>query len=153
MYPIGQRKCLQCGEFYRPDARNRKRQKYCRRPECVRASKGASQRRWHGKPENQDYFKDAENGERVRAWRKAHPGYWRKKSAKPGNALQEISKSQVAQAKREATQDVAFPLQDLLKSQDPLTLGLMMRVTDIALQEDIARMTQSLIIQGRAAMG
>jgi len=152
MYPIGQRKCLQCAEFYRPDSRNRKRQKYCRRPECVRASKGASQRRWLGKPENQDYFNGAENGERVRAWRKAHPGYWRKKSAEPGNALQETLISQVAQVKQEAAQDGAFALQDLLRSQDPLTLGLMMRVTDLALQEDIVGMTQRLIIQGRAAM-
>ena len=153
MYPTGQCKCLQCGEFYRADARNRKRQKYCRKPECVRASKRASQRRWLGKKENQDYFKGPENGERVRAWRKAHPGYWRKKRAVPGIALQEILKSQVAAPKQEAKQDAAIALQDLLRTQDPLVLGLMIHLTDPALKEDIVGMTQRLITQGRAAMG
>ncbi len=71
-------KCRCCRLFFQPDPHNPKRQFYCLAPECRRASKAASQRRWLRKPANRNYFRDAENVERVRAWRKANPGYWKR---------------------------------------------------------------------------
>jgi hypothetical protein len=153
MHPKGQCKCLQCGEFYLPDARNRKRQKYCKKPECRRASKVESQRRWRDKPENREHFKGAWNVQRVQAWRAEHPGYWRRKRRRAPDALQEISKSQPLRKQQEALQDVSPALQDILKSQDPLVLGLVIQLADTALQEDIVGMTQRLITKGRAVMG
>ena len=153
MYRSGQCKCVNCGEFYQPDARNRGRQEYCRKRECGRASKRESQRRWRSKPKNRDYFKGKENVERVRQWRKRHPGYWRRKMSPAAVALQEISIGQPVEHQKEAGQDVSLPLQDLLKSQDPLVLGLVIQLMDIALQEDIAGLAQRLITRGRAAMG
>ena len=76
MHAKGRCKCLHCGTFFIPDPRNRHHQQYCGEPECRRASKAASQRRWQSRPENADYFRGAENVARVQAWRKAHPGYW-----------------------------------------------------------------------------
>jgi hypothetical protein len=38
-----------------------------------------SQKRWLQKPENQDYFRGSQNVQRVQRWRKANPGYWRRK--------------------------------------------------------------------------
>jgi len=94
---IRKRKCRCCGVFFTPDHRNRRTQRYCSRPECRKASKAASQRRWFGKPENRDYFRGLHNVERVREWRKAHPGYFRKKAdalqddiAKTARRLQEL---------------------------------------------------------------
>ncbi|MBS0660778.1 MAG: hypothetical protein JSR82_21375 [Verrucomicrobia bacterium] len=45
-----------------------------------RQSKAQSQQRWLQKPENTGYFRGPEASERVRRWRKNHPGYWRKKA-------------------------------------------------------------------------
>lgn len=153
MYPRGQCKCLKCGEFYRPDARNRGRQKYCTKPECGSASKRESQRRWSAKRQNRDYFKGKANVERVQRWRAAHPGYWRRKRAGGGVALQEILIEQPVDDQREGKADVSPAIQDFLKSQDPLVLGLVIQLADTALQEDIVGLTQRLITRGRAVMG
>jgi hypothetical protein len=69
-----QSKCLGCGDIFTVDVRNRGRQKYCPKRVCRAAGKAARQRRWLGKPENQDYFSGSEHVERVRTWRAAHPG-------------------------------------------------------------------------------
>jgi hypothetical protein len=68
------RKCKCCLKLFRPDRRNRDRQFYCSAAAC----RAASQARWCGKPENQNYFRGEVNVARVRAWRSRHPGYWRK---------------------------------------------------------------------------
>jgi hypothetical protein len=60
------------------DARNATCQRYCSKPACRKQSKADSQRRWLQKPENRDYFRGAEHVERVKRWRAAHPGYWRR---------------------------------------------------------------------------
>jgi hypothetical protein len=70
-------KCFFCGDLFTADARNRGRQKYCSKAACRASSKAARQRRWLAKPENQDYFRGAVHTQRQRAWRAAHPGYWR----------------------------------------------------------------------------
>ena len=68
------RKCLSCGELFRPDPRNVRHQRYCSAQSCRKASKA----RWLAKPQNQGYFGGPAHTERVRAWRAANPGYWRR---------------------------------------------------------------------------
>jgi hypothetical protein len=75
--PQARRKCLNCKELFLPDYRNAQRQCYCLKPECRKARKRESQRAWLAKPENQKYFRDEKNAERVRNWQKEHPGYWK----------------------------------------------------------------------------
>ncbi|SAL07534.1 hypothetical protein AWB78_08619 [Caballeronia calidae] len=53
------RKCLNCGTWFVPDARNVRHQRYCSEAACRQASKAASQRQWLAKPENRDYFRGA----------------------------------------------------------------------------------------------
>jgi hypothetical protein len=65
-------KCLHCKEERLFNYRSRGRQTYCSEPACRRASKAASQRRWMAREENQDYFRDCSNCERVRQWRLAN---------------------------------------------------------------------------------
>ena len=60
------RKCRHCKELFRPDPRNLRHQRYCSKPACRRASKAASQHRWLSKAQNRDYFRGAENVQRVR---------------------------------------------------------------------------------------
>ncbi len=57
-----------------------KRQRYCARPSCIKASRGAAQKRWLRKAENRDQFKGSANLVRVQDWRTINPGYWRKKT-------------------------------------------------------------------------
>ena len=81
MHPTGSRKCLHCCDFFLPDARNRERQRYCVKPGCRRASRAASQAKWLAKPENVNQWKGWENVQRVQEWRKANPGYSRRRGA------------------------------------------------------------------------
>ena len=153
MHPSGTCKCLHCGEFFRPDARNRGRQRYCAKPQCRQASKAASQKAWSQKPENKSYFRGPEEVERVQAWRKGHPGYWRKRKPQASLALQETSKPQPTTEQEQAKQDDPLALQDAFRRQDPLLVGLIAQLTGSALQEDIAAMTRHLHSRGRAVLG
>lgn len=76
------RKSLSCNELFAPDARNHRHQQFCAKPDCRKASKRESQRRWLSREENQSYFRGPENVARVQAWRRAHPGYWRRRAKK-----------------------------------------------------------------------
>ena len=55
MKRIRERLCLCCKDFFTPDCRNTKKQDYCNKDECRKASKAVSQRQWSR--ENPDYFK------------------------------------------------------------------------------------------------
>jgi hypothetical protein len=58
--------CLHCKELFIPNARNWWHQKFCAKPDCRKASKTESHRRWLSKPGNQDHFRGSANVERVR---------------------------------------------------------------------------------------
>ena len=155
MAQSGQRKCLCCKFFFDPDHRNRKRQRYCSKPECRCASKVASQGAWLAQPQNRDYFRDPVHVARVQAWRAAHPGYSRAKRAKPV-ALQDSLFAQVNDSieetviRGESTDTAA--LQDLLiapsDSPSPVLVGLIAHLFEVTLQEDIAATTRRLVQLG-----
>ncbi len=141
MSQIRRRKCLHCNCLFRPDPRNRRHQRFCSKPECRRASKARSQRRWLSKPANRDYFRGPEHVARVRAWRAAHPGYGRKPLPE-GSALQEHSLGQVTDPNKKSAALTADPLQELCRVQPLVLLGLIAHLTQATLQEDIARATR-----------
>ena len=140
-------KCLSCGELFSTDVRNRGRQKYCGKPECQRASKVASQRRWLSQPQNRHYFRDAENAARVRRWQQAHPGYWRNTTRARRRTLQETSPSN---ALIPQDNDVASPplLQEVSTAPGPLFIGLIATLFGSALQEDIVGASRRLVQLG-----
>jgi hypothetical protein len=96
MKGLARRKCLSCQEFYRPDHRNLRHQRYCSKPACRKESKAQSQRRWLQRPENENYFRGPDNSRRVKHWRKRNPGYWRKKKSSAQRPLQEVYQEQLA---------------------------------------------------------
>lgn len=139
-----------------PDARNRGRQQHCRAPACRRASKAASQARWRAKPDNADYFKGAAHVERVRVWRKAHPGYWQRSPRRSAPPLQDTLIAQPPDPPLDVAPDAAplqGPLQEPLMGQHPLWVGLVAHLTGMTLQEDIATMTRRLHSRGQAVLG
>lgn len=134
------KKCIHCRRLFEPDHRNRKKQNYCRKTLCKKASKKTSQKRWLSKPENEDYFRCPDNVERVQEWRKGTPEYW--KRAKRSIALQDLLTLQGAENKSNIDQKNAqgqkHALQDLLMAQSPVIIGLIYNLTGSALQDDIA---------------
>jgi len=146
-------KCLHCKKLFVPDYRNRERQGYCATPECRKAGKRVRQQRWLSKPENSDYFRDAQNVERVQDWRKEHPGYWKRHPRKTAGTLQDACSAQPV-AVKELT-PVALPaacpstLQDVCLVQVPLMVGLISKFTDCTLQDDIVLFVRRLIAKGQ----
>lgn len=153
MHPLGRRKCLHCEKFFIPDPRNRWHQRHCGKRECRKASKRASQRRWRREPANAGYFRGQAEVERVRAWRRAHPGYWKRSRRKRSVALQDLLITQSLEQQKDVRQDGGVALQDHWQTQPPVVIGLIAHLTGSALQEDIASMTGRLIAKGQALMG
>lgn len=137
MAGIKKGKCCNCKKLFSPDPRNAKRQKYCSKPECRRVSKATSQKRWLQKPENRDYFRGPENVERVQLWRKANPGYWRRKPKNRENALQDLLNSQPPENNSDTIKFECNALQDLLNTQPFVLIGLIANFTGSALQDDM----------------
>ncbi len=150
-------KCRCCSTLFLPEYRNRGRQRYCQKPECRRASKAASQRRWLRKPINRDYFRDAKNVERVQAWRKAHPGYWRKKSKKTaGSPSPPTPDSQGVQPEQSSCNVPGSPsgtLQDVCLTKNPAFIGLIAMVSGRTLPDDIETITHRVVDQGLNILG
>jgi hypothetical protein len=155
MAQSGQRKCLCCGHFFKPDHRNGQRQRYCSSAQCQRASKAASQAAWLAQPQNKDYFAGPVHVARVQAWRAAHPGYSRGKP-RTGPALQDslisqaddsIDKCVIRTAPAGARETVA--LQDIFNAPSPLLAGLIAHLFEVTLQEDIAATTRHLVQLGQ----
>jgi len=142
-------KCLHCNDLFTPDYRNRERQKYCDKPDCRRASKRATQQRWLQKPENQNYFRDEQNVQRVRERRAAHPGYWKRSAKKAAPALQAPCPAKPLAPEAVKISLPERPLQDLWISQHPLVVGLVAQITASTLPEDIDQTIRCLISKGR----
>jgi len=141
-------KCLHCNEDYHRDPRNGGRQRYCVKAICQQTSKAASQRQWLNRPENRDYFRGAENCERVRLWRLANPGYRRNKRPDPKSVLQEPLIPQVIEVEAVVVPGASSVLQEILFVQPAMFVGLISVLTGYGLQEDIAASARSFLIRG-----
>jgi hypothetical protein len=141
-------KCLHCNEDYHRDPGNGGRQSYCVKPVCQQASKAASQRQWLSRPENRDYFRGAENCERVRLWRLANPGYRRNKRPPIKSVLQEPLIPQAVEDEPVAIPVAPSVLQEILFVQPAMFVGLISVLTGYGLQEDIAASARSFLIRG-----
>ena len=147
MGTIKKKRCRNCRRLFIPDHRNRDRQKYCKRAICRKASKSTSQEMWLNKPENNDYFRGTLNVQRVQQWRRQNPGYWKPKQSNKAIALQEPSTPQPSENNKDNSDFTNNTLQDLLRVQAPVMIGLISNFIGSALQDDIAqtllRMQQS----------
>jgi hypothetical protein len=149
MGAVKRNKCCNCGDLFVPDARNKGRQKYCFKPACRKASKAASHRQWLNKPENQDYFRCADNVKRVQQWRKGHPGYWRREKRNGTVVLQDSLSVQSIENNINNHQNASYALQDVLIMQPAVLIGLISNFTGIALQDDMVQTLLRLRQLGR----
>src|SRR5262249_44074023 len=95
----------------------------------------------------------AEEVERVRSWRKAHPGYWKKETPKPEGTLQDDCSTQTVAPEQLNLELVPAPLQEDSLAQHPLMVGLISMLTTSTLQEDIASTRRRLIARGHEILG
>jgi hypothetical protein len=152
--PQNRCRCRCCHEFFFPDRRTAERQKCCSKPACRKASKAASQRRWLSKNGNGDYFRGPEAVGRVQAWRRAHPGYWRRTTPPSDNA--QVPEPQATNPRQSSCNVRGSPLgtlQDDSVTQSPAFVGLLSMVTGSTLQEEIAATTRQLLLRGRNILG
>lgn len=146
-------KCRICGDLFTVDARNHKRQKYCPKPVCKAAGKAARQGRWLAQEQNRDYFRGPEQVQRVREWRAAHPGYWRGHRRRGGVALQDALDGQPVDFAQGIDRSAETALQDALRCQGPVLIGLIAHLSDSALQADIAATSRRLLQLGQDILG
>ena len=130
--------------FLPPDPRNAKRQRFCYKPECRKASKTVSQKRWLDKEASRDYFRGPTNVLRVQQRRRDHPGYWRSKTTTEAIPLQDRLTEKVLEQQPLKPPLPKSVLQDLFSSQDIIILGLIAHLTGFALQDDIVITTRRL---------
>jgi len=150
---LSRRKCQCCKELYVADYRNGHHQLYCAKPSCRQASKRASQRRWLSKKANRDYFRGPYNTERVQRWRKAHPGYWKKKSTSPEQPQAAVSQLLAKRSHLVTQRQKLRTLQDVCLSDHPVIIGLLSMFTGSTLQEDIASTARRVEARGRDILG
>ena len=110
-------------------------------------------RGWLAKPENQNYFRDAQNAERARHWQKEHPGYWKNTARHRRITLQDGCSEQVPAAQEVAKNAPDRTLQDLCSMQVPLFVWLISMLVGSNLPDDIATITRRLLIKGHDILG
>jgi hypothetical protein len=142
-------KCKHCKEYFHPNPRVVKRQKFCSKPACRQVSKAQSQRRWLSKAKNRNYFCGSTHVRRVQQWRKANAGYWRLAKAKAGQALQDESSVQPTDLNGKSSPLEDTALQDLILAQPFVLIGLLANLSGYALQDDIAAFAHRLHTLGR----
>src|SRR5207237_8468222 len=81
---------------------------------------------------------------RARAWRQAHPGYWRRQAARPAPALQDHLTPQPISNQSLNDTFVTPALQDHFFLQPAVFVGLLAHLTGFTLQEDIATTARRL---------
>lgn len=151
--PRSRRQCVHCKELFLPDYRSAGRQRYCSKAECRQARKRELMRAWLAKPENQNYFRDTKNAERVRNWQKEHPSYWKNTARYRRRTLQEACSEQVPVPQELAPTTPSRTLQDLCSVQVPLLVGLISMFVGSTLPDDIATSTRRLLIKGHDILG
>jgi len=158
MAQAGQHKCLSCNDYFTPDRRVRKRQRYCSSDACQRVSKAQSQQRWLAKPHNRDYFHGPVHVARVQAWRKGHPDYACRPI--PVSPLQEectpqpIDKAQESVNRTEPPEPLQDPpLQDLISPSSPILVGLIAHLFELRLQDEMAATARRLVQLGTDILG
>lgn len=147
------RRCLYCNQLFSPDPRCRERQRHCPDLKCRLVSKAASQLRWKSKPENRNHWRGPSEVERIREWRKKHPGYWRRAKSTKKTPLQDQRSVEGAEAKGKRPDLAGSTLQEEWRRESPLVIGLVSMFVGGTLQDDIATVCRDLIAKGREILG
>lgn len=144
-------RCAACGALFIPDYRAAGRQRFCAQAECRKVRRRESQRRRLAKTGNAAYHSGDEPARRVKAWRAAHPGYWRKNAAK--SVPMSSSHSPISTVLAHfALQDACPALQDAWNPHVVALVGMIAWVRGTALQNAIADDLRDIMVAGHAIL-
>ena len=129
--PLRQRTCKPCQTCFDPHPRSAGRQRSCSTPACRHASTATSQRRWLHQPAHRDDFTGPPQVERVRQWRKAHPGSWRRHAARPAEAFQDAFTPPPFAPQPEANDGKPEAFQDAVCTPPAVVVGLLAHCTGL----------------------
>lgn len=139
------RKCRHCKTLFRPHPATHHHQKYCSAVECQRARKAENNQDF--RRHNPGYFSGPDQVERVRQWRRDHPGYWRNEKRNGGLgrtganravvALQAVPVPQPADHELVSLSHRVDTLQAVSERQLFIMQGLAAQLTGYALQADL----------------
>jgi hypothetical protein len=76
----------------------------------------------------------------------AHPGYWRNTARYKSRTLQDALRAQAVEL---FTESARLALQDALRLQGPVLIGLIAHLSDSTLQDDIAQTSRRLLQLGQ----
>lgn len=138
--------CAHCGQTFHINPRLGRRHRYCAKPACQRVRRAGNLRRWLKRNGGRSYYRGQENGDRVRHWRAAHPGYWRR-----GRHPKAVKFGAVA-SKRLAAAAKLVALQNSIDADLALKIGLISELMGTALQDSIAKHLRRLILRGYAIL-
>ena len=147
------RKCRHCKNLYLPDPRTKDRQHYCSSPDCKKASKAASQKKWLSQPSNRNYFRGPDQVRRVQQYWEVHPEVRRRSRRLKKKRLQDDCITQTIGVKVTTGLLAHFGLQDGCLLQPSFAVGLISSLTGFALQDDIAGSIQRMHARGQQILG
>ncbi len=130
-----------------------KNQKFCSHPACRKASKAFSQAKWVTSEKGKDYFKGSEHTERVKTWRKKHPGYWKRRGPLAQEPLQETISGQPPDKEEVKRHLAEHALQDQLFMQPAVIVGLIAHLAGFTLQDEIDAFARELQHRGSDILG
>ena len=143
--------CACCGRSFQPEPRAAGRQRFCALTRCRKASRRLTKSRWMARPCNAFYNSGPEPLQRVRDWRKAHPGYWKRK---PRQQTEPESIAILLTVLDEfALRNTCGALQIPWPPQLVVLLGLVARLQGTALRSTIAEEVRANMLAGYALLG
>lgn len=138
--------CAHCGQAFTINPRLGRRHRFCAKPACQRVRRALNQRRWLKRNGGRGYYAGQANADRVRHWRKSHPGYWRRGRRPVRAQLGAVASKRLAAAVK------LVALQNSIDANLALKIGLISEVTGTALQDSIAKHLRELILRGYAIL-
>jgi hypothetical protein len=141
------RLCAHCGRPFVINPRRGKLHRFCTRPACAQVSRQVAQQNWLKKNGGKSYFLSKNSVENVRAWRKAHPQYWKRTGRRQRT---QPAGFRLTRNLKAALRCVA--LQDVIDTRLALEIGIISRLSGAALQDEIASEILACILRGNAIL-
>ncbi len=136
-----------CGRPFVVNPRLGKRHRFCSRQACARASRRAAQQKWIKRSAGMDHFCGWGNVARVQAWREAHPYYWKRTRRHRG-----VPSGKFRLTRKLAAVLRCAALQDTIVTRLALEIGMISRLSGVALQDAIAMEIRATMLRGYAIL-
>jgi len=141
------RRCAHCSRLFIVEPRLGGRHRFCADPACKDACHQLARKKWLKENGGKSYFRGAHTVERVREWRRCHPGYWkRRRSSTHRWPIDFVLSRELALVVKEVA------LQESIDTNFTLKITALSRFSKVALQESIAKKPRLLMMRGHVIL-